>query len=172
MFRLRLFIFCVLFTACFLSGCHGAEQKIPIPFDAHGLRRHNMSSVSAHQVDFYLPAKKDDMSVFGFYSEKFDKNGWVPCSYGANWFDYRKAIKNHEYIDVRQNSRYMISSEKKQLLVIVAQYFLSNSRDINRPASQGQLKQHVKVVLYQLDDRGYAMALNKYGCMSKSDANH
>lgn len=131
-----------------------------------------MPAIKANQVGFYLQTRKDDMSVFDFYSREFKKKGWISCRHDSNWFDYSKPLKNHEYIDIRQNSAYMILPEKEQLLVIVAQYFIVTSGDIDIQAKKDKLKQHVKVVFYQLDDRGYAMAVNKYACPSKNDGNH
>lgn len=161
----------ILFAACCLSGCHEARygEKIPAPAEAQGVERHSMPSIKASQLNFYLTTKKDDVGVFEFYANRFAKKGWISCHHESHWFDYSKNIDVGEQIRIRQNSYYMVLPDKKQLLMIAAQYHIDHSEDTNERMNESFFKEYVKVVRYKLNERGYGMAANIYECVSKDD---
>lgn len=77
-------------------------------------------------------------------------------------------ISGNTYVGIHQKSSYMVLPGKNEMLAIIAQYFINNSKYSDKQKYDDNFKQYVKVILYKLDDRGIAIAMNKYECGPKS----
>lgn len=129
------------------------------------MRRHDLRSDKAQQVDFSLDVPAEDTRAFYFYNKLYERKGWHTCNAVDGWVTYSKAV-GRGVESIRQNSRYMISRKSKELLVVILRYRYEdvekNSGAVNTVES-GSMQQ-VTAIAYELDSKIFAMTNALYRC--------